>query len=67
MKILNQIKRIDSFPNTYITYRIILTMSQEKLNELAILSIEKELSKQINYETVTNDFVSKNARKVDFK
>jgi len=62
--ILNYIKRINSFPNVYITYRIMLTilvlvvsseksfsklkiiktylrstMSQERLNELVLLSI----------------------------
>ena len=42
-------------------------MSQERLNELAILSFEKELLKQIDYKTVLNDFASKIARKVDFK
>ena len=26
MKILNQIKRLDSFPNTHIAYRIMLTV-----------------------------------------
>jgi len=46
--IFNYIKRINSFPNVYITYRIMLTilvlrstMSQKILNELVILSIEK--------------------------
>jgi len=64
--ILNYIKRINSFPNTYIAYRIMLTisvsvalaersfsklkliksylrstMSQQRLNILALLSIEK--------------------------
>jgi len=92
MEILNQIKRLDSFPNAYIAYRIMLTipvtvasaersfsklkliksylrstMSQERLNGLAILSIEKELLKQIDYKTVINEFASKKARKVDFK
>jgi len=66
MEILNLIKRLDSFPNACIAYRIMLTipvtvasaeisfsklkliksylrstMSQDRLNGLAILSIEK--------------------------
>ncbi|KAL2605097.1 hypothetical protein AAZX31_09G122000 [Glycine max] len=70
---LNYIKRINSFPNAYITYRIMLTMSvsvasaernflklkiikiylrstmsQQRLNGLALLSIEKEIPK-INF------------------
>ena len=44
--ILNYIKWIDSFSNVYITYKIMLkisvsTMSQERLNELILLSIEE--------------------------
>lgn len=43
-------------------------MSQERLNALTILPFEKkELSKQIDYKTVPDDFASKIARKVNFK
>ncbi|KAG5577065.1 hypothetical protein H5410_057199 [Solanum commersonii] len=38
-------------------------MSQERLNGLTILSIEKELLKQIDHKTVVNEFASKKARK----
>ncbi|XP_070040246.1 uncharacterized protein [Nicotiana tomentosiformis] len=90
--ILNQIKRLDSFPNAYIAYRIMLTisvtvaspersfsklkliksylrstMSQERLNGLAILSIEKDLLGEINYKKIISNFASKKARKIDFK
>jgi len=37
--ILNYIKRIDSFPNAYIAYRIILTIS------LLVASVKRSLSK----------------------
>ena len=68
LKILNYIKRLGSFPNTYIAYRILLTllvivatakrnfsklkliksylrsiMLQDRLNGLAMLSIESEI------------------------
>ena len=68
INILNYIKMIDSFPNTYIVYRILLIihitvffveksfsklkliksylrsiMSQERISELAILSIKNEM------------------------
>jgi len=90
--ILNQIKRLDSFPNAYIAYRIMLTipvtvasternfsklkliksylrstMSQERLNELAILLIEKDLLREIDYKKIISNFASKKARKIDFK
>ena len=79
--ILNYIKRINYFPNVYITYRIMLTilvlvvftkrsflklkiiknylrstMSQERLNGLVLLSIEKKISNEINYDNLINNF-----------
>lgn len=42
-------------------------MPQEKLNELAILSIEKELLKEIDYKIVINNFVSQKIRKIDLQ
>ena len=75
--ILNYTKRLDSFPNTCIAYRILLTipftlataernfsklkliksylrltMSQESLNGLAILSIEKEMLEELEYKNL---------------
>ena len=39
------------------------TMSQERLNGLAILCIEKKLLDEIDIDTIIIDFVSKNIRK----
>ncbi|XP_070055245.1 uncharacterized protein [Nicotiana tomentosiformis] len=90
--ILNHIKRLDSFPNAYIAYRIMLTipvtvasaersfsklkliksylrstMSQNRLNGLAILSIEKKLLQETDYKQIINNFASQKARKINFK
>lgn len=40
------------------------TMSQQRLTGLATICIEKELSEQLNYEDIINDFASKKARKI---
>jgi len=39
------------------------TMSQERLNGLAILCIEKKLLDEIDIDTIIIDFVSKNIRR----
>jgi hypothetical protein len=81
--ILNYIKRLDSFPNACIAYRILLTihvtvasaersfsklkliksylrstMSQERLNGLAILSIEKKMLENLEYKNLIRNFAS---------
>jgi len=38
------------------------TISQERLNELAILCIDKRLLDEIDIETIIDDFASRNAR-----
>jgi hypothetical protein len=90
--ILNYIKRINSFSNAYIVYRIMLTipvsvasaersfsklkiiksylrstMSQQRLNGLALLSIEKEMLNELNYDNLIDNFASLKARKINFK
>ena len=42
-------------------------MSQERLNGLAILSIEKELVEMLDYVNLINTFAFKNTRRVIFK
>ena len=39
------------------------TMGQGRLNDLAILSIEAELAKRIDFQNIINDFAVKKARK----
>ena len=80
--ILNYVKRIDSFPNAYIAYRIMLTipvsvasaersfsklkliksylrstMSQQRLNEFDLLSIEKEILQEVDYDNIINEIL----------
>jgi hypothetical protein len=90
--ILNYIKRLDSFPNACIAYRILLiisvtvasakrsfsklkliksylrlTMSQERLNGLAILSIEKKILENLEYKNLIKNFASQKVRRINFK
>ena len=44
-----------------------LTMSQQKLSGLAILSIENEMLEELDYKNLTSQFVSQKTRKIDFK
>jgi hypothetical protein len=89
--ILNYIKKLESFSNACIAYRILLTIpvtvtsaerifsklkliksylrstiSQERLSELAILSIERNMLEKIDYKSLINNFASKRARKMKF-
>ena len=43
------------------------TMSQERLSELAILSIEKEMLEEVKYKNLISNFASQKAIKIDFK
>ena len=43
------------------------TMFQERLNELAILSIEKEMLEELEYKNIISQFASQKARKIYFK
>ena len=43
------------------------TMSQEMLNELTTLSIERDMAKEIDYTSVIGDFAARNARRAIFK
>ena len=39
-------------------------MSQEKLNGLAIISIERDLLRNLEYETLVKQFIEKEERKI---
>ena len=43
------------------------TMSKERLNELAILSIEKHMLEQIDFNSLIIDFLSKNACRINLQ
>ena len=43
------------------------TMSQKRLNGLAILSIEKEMLEELEYKNLISQFASQKVRKIDFK
>ncbi|KAH9734637.1 TTF-type domain-containing protein [Citrus sinensis] len=91
LDIFNYIKKIGSFPNVFVAYRILLTirvtvasaersfsklkliksflrstMSQKRLNRLAMLSIEKDFLGNLNFEDLINNFASKKARRIIF-
>ena len=91
INILNYIKRLESFSNACIVFRILLTipvtvasaersfsklkliksylrsiMLQERLSELAILSIEKEMLAELEYKILISNFTSQKARKINF-
>ena len=42
-------------------------MSQERLNRLAILLIEKKILEELKYENLICNFISQKARKIDIK
>ncbi|KAK4596796.1 hypothetical protein RGQ29_014721 [Quercus rubra] len=59
INVLNYLKRLDSFPNAYIAYRILLTIpitvasaERKRLSGLAILSIEKKMSEELKYKNL---------------
>ncbi|KAK8303276.1 hypothetical protein V6Z11_D04G140000 [Gossypium hirsutum] len=58
-------KRSFSKLNLIKTY-LRLSMSQERLNGLAILSIEKDFLENIDVDVIINDFASQNARRTHF-
>jgi len=42
-------------------------MSQQRLNRLALLSIENYFLNEINYDNLIDNFVSQKAQKINFK
>jgi hypothetical protein len=88
MEIFEHIRDVDCYPNAFIAYHILFTvsitvasaersfsklkllknylrspMSQEKLNGLATLCIEKKLLDEIDINSIIDVFVSKNVRR----
>ena len=50
-----------------IKYYLRFTMSQERLSELTILSIKKEMLEELKYKNLISNFASQKERKMDFK
>jgi hypothetical protein len=42
------------------------TMTQQKLNDLTIISLESEVMKKIDYENIIENFISKNPKRIIF-
>jgi hypothetical protein len=88
MEIFEYVRKMDSYPNVSIAYRILFTvfvivvstersfsklkllknylrctMSQERLNDLATLCIEKRVLDEIDINTIIHDFSSRNVRR----
>ena len=42
------------------------TMTQERLNDLAMIALESDMLEKIDYERIIEDFISKNAQKIKF-
>ncbi|CAN6692433.1 unnamed protein product [Malus baccata var. baccata] len=64
--ILNYLKMMHCFPTANIAYKILLTIP-ERLNGLALISIESDFLDKIDYEDLIDDFAAKNARRAIFK
>ena len=42
------------------------TMTQERLNDLAMIALESDMLEKIDYERIVEDFISKNAQRIKF-
>ena len=42
------------------------TMTQERLNDLAMIALESDMLEKIDYERIIEDFISKNAQRIKF-
>ena len=43
------------------------TMGQQRLNDLAVLAIERDLSKSLDYDSVVDNFMQQNPRRITLK
>ena len=41
-------------------------MTQERLNDLAMIALESDMLEKIDYERIIEDFISKNAQRIKF-
>jgi len=41
-------------------------MTQERLNDLAMIALESDMLEKIDYERIVEDFISKNAQRIKF-
>ena len=42
------------------------TLTQERLNDLAMIALESDMLEKIDYERIIEDFISKNAQTIKF-
>ena len=42
------------------------TMTQERLNNLAMIALKSDMLEKIDYERIIEDFISKNAQRIKF-
>ena len=42
------------------------TMTQERLNDLAMIALNSDMLEKIDYERIIEDFISKNAQRIKF-
>ncbi|KAK4593638.1 hypothetical protein RGQ29_017659 [Quercus rubra] len=61
INVLNYLKRLDSFPNAYIAYRILLTVP------ITVAFAERKILEEHKYKNLIRNFASQKARKIDFK
>ncbi|GJR74309.1 retrovirus-related pol polyprotein from transposon TNT 1-94 [Tanacetum coccineum] len=62
--VLTFLKQRDCFPNALIAYRLLSSMSQERLKGLALIAIENGLLSNVDYKEMVKNLALKNARRI---